>query len=297
MDEFTCIRTFIKVVEAGSFSSAAGETSVSAVARQVKSLEEELGVRLLNRNTRGLSPTDAGRRFYERVTGISNDLENAVSEARSLQEEVKGLLRVSLRVAMGTTVVVPELPKLLAQYPELCLEIQLTDERQDLIANNIDVAVWLGHLPDSHIVARRLSRSQRIVCGTQAYFERHGVPHIPQDLPQHNCLLYTAATFGTRWSFTKEGEYVEVEARGSIRTDNGLILLSSALADIGIIVVHEWMVRQHLAERRLVKVLTDYKVNPRPGDADLYAVWPSSRGMSRKVRAFVDFLLEAFARL
>jgi len=295
MDEFTCIRTFMKVVEAGSFSSAARDTSVSAVARQVKSLEDDLGVRLLNRNTRSLSLTDAGRRFYERVKSLSNELDSAVLEAKSLQDEVKGLLRVSLRVAVGTTVVVPALPKLLALYPELCLEVLLTDERQDLISNNIDVAVWLGHLPDSQIVARRLSPSQRIVCGTPAYFERHGFPRTPQDLSQHDCLLYTAASFSTRWAFTKGGEHVEVEPTGSIRTDNGLVLLSAALEDIGIIVVHEWMVRHLIVEGRLVKVLTDYVVNPRPGDADLFAVWPSSRGMSRKVRAFVDFLVETFA--
>lgn len=295
MDDFTCIRTFIKVVEARSFSGAARDTSVSAVARQVKSLEDHLGVRLLNRNTRSLSLTEAGRRFFERVTSISNDLESAVSEAKSLQAEVKGLLRVSLRVAAGTTVVVPALPRLLAQYPDLCLEILLTDERQDLIANNIDVAVWLGHLPDSHIVARRLSPSQRIVCGTPAYFEKHGVPRTPDDLRRHNCLLYTAATFSSRWAFSREDEHVDVEARGSIRTDNGLVLLASALADVGIIVVHEWMVRSLIVEGRLAKVLTEYKVNPRPGDADLFVVWPSSQGMSRKVRAFVDFLLETFA--
>src|SRR5206468_4551475 len=139
MDEFTRIRTFMKVVEAGSFSAAARDvSSTSSVARQVKSLEDELGVRLLNRSTRSLSLTDAGRRFHERVSAIANDLDNATSEAKSLQEEVKGVLRVCLRVTAGTTVVVPALPELLARYPELQLEITLDDERRDLIANNID---------------------------------------------------------------------------------------------------------------------------------------------------------------
>src|SRR5205085_2379315 len=136
MDDFTRIRTFMKVVQAGSFSAAARDvSSTSSVARQVKSLEDELGVRLLNRSTRSLSLTDAGRRFHERVTAIANDLDNATSEARSLQEEVKGLLRVSLRITAGTTIVVPALPRLLARYPELQLEITLADDRRDLIAN------------------------------------------------------------------------------------------------------------------------------------------------------------------
>ena len=295
LDDFTRIKTFIKVVEAGSFSAAARDlVSVSSVARQVKSLEDELGVRLLNRSTRSLSLTDAGRLFHERVTAIANDLTKAKSEVSSLQEEVRGVLRASLRVAAGTTVVVPALPRLLARYPDLELDISLTDERRDLIANNIDVAMWLGALPDAEIVARRLSPTRRLACGSPAYFQRQGVPHTPQDLGHHSCLVFAAPSYRNRWGFTRDGQLEEVEVRGSIRSDNGLVLLSSAMADLGIIIAHEWMVRSALADGRLVQVLGSYTVNPRPGDADLYAVFPSSRGLSRKVRAFVDFLIEIF---
>ena len=296
MDEFTRIRTFIKVVEAGSFSAAARDvSSISSVARQVKSLEDELGVRLLHRSTRSLSLTDAGRRFYDRVTAISHDLNTALSEAKSLQEDVKGLLRVSLRVTAGMLVVIPALPRLLAQYPELELDITLSDERRDLIANNIDVAVWLGDLPDAEIVARRLSPSRRIVCGSTAYFKKHGIPQTPQDLRDHNCLLFAAPSYRNRWSFTRDGKQDDVEVHGSIRSDNGLVLLASGVADLGVIIVQEWMVRNLLAEGRMTRVLSEYTVNPRPGDAELHAVYPSSRGLSRKVRVFVDFLIETFA--
>jgi DNA-binding transcriptional LysR family regulator len=296
MDDFTRIQTFIKVVEAGSFSAAArDQSSTSTVVRQVKSLEDELGVRLLNRSTRRLSLTDAGRRFYDRVTPISQELKKAKSEVISLEEDVKGLLRACLRVTAGTTVVVPALPKFLSQYPELELDISLTDERRDLIANNIDVAMWLGELPDSGLVARRLSRSGRIVCGSPAYFERHGIPRKPQDLGHHNCLMFTAPSYGNRWSFSREGQIEVVEVRGSVRSDNGMVLLSSGLASLGVIIVHKWMVRDLLAQGRLITVLREYTVNPRPGDADLYAVFPSSRNLSRKVRVFVDFLVEAFS--
>lgn len=295
MDDFTRIRTFIRVVDAGSFSAAARDVgSVSAVARQVKSLEDELGARLLNRSTRSLSLTDGGRRFYERVSTIVNDLINAKSEVSALQHEVKGVLRASLRITAGTTVVVPALPKFLARYPDLELDLALTDERSDLIANNIDVALWLGALPDSEIVARRLSPTQRIVYGSPRYFQRHGVPQSPQDLKRHSCLLFAAPSYHNRWGFSLDGQHDEVEVRGSIRSDNGLVLLSSALADLGIGIAHEWMVRRHLADGQLVRVMRDYTVNPRPGDADLYAVFPSSRSLSRKVRVFVDFLIEAF---
>lgn len=296
MDEFTRIRTFIKVVETGSFSAAARDvSSISSVARQVKSLEDELGVRLLNRSTRSLSLTDSGRHFYERAVAIAHDLDSTLSQVKSLQEEVKGLLRVSLRVAAATTVVVPALPRLLAQYPELQVDISLNDERPELTANNIDVAMWLGEVHDAGIVARPLSASRRIVCGSPPYFEKNGIPATPQDLRHHNCLLFAAPSYRNRWGFTRGGEQEEVEVRGSMRSENDLALLSSGLADLGVIIVHEWMVRHLLADGRMVRVLTEYSVNPRPGDAELYAVYASSRGLSRKVRAFIDFLVETFA--
>jgi DNA-binding transcriptional LysR family regulator len=295
MDEFTRIQTFIRVVEAGSFSAAARDlSSTSSVARQVKALEDELGVRLLHRSTRSLSLTEPGRLFYERACAIANDLGNAMSEARSFQDSVKGVLRVSVRVSAGTTLIVPALPAFMAQYPELTLDISLSDERRDLVANNIDVAVWMGHMPDSEIVARRLSPSQRIVCASPAYLERRGIPRTPQELRGHDCLLYTARSYGNRWTFSRDGQQEEIQVDGSIRTDNALVLESAALSGIGLIVVHEWMVRRHIVEGRLARVLADHVVHPRPGDAELYAVYPSSRGLSRGVRAFVDFLVDLF---
>jgi DNA-binding transcriptional LysR family regulator len=170
----------------------------------------------------------------------------------------------------------------------------LSDERRDLVANNIDVAVWMGHLPDSEVVARRLSRSQRIVCGAPAYFERRGVPRTPADLREHNCLLYTARSYGTHWAFTRDGHREEIDVHGSLRTDNALVLLSAAVSGLGLVVVHEWSARSQIAQGSLTRVLDDYMVNPRPGDAELYAVYASSRGLSRKVRVFVDFLVDLF---
>lgn len=295
MDELARIQTFIKVVQAGSFSAAArNESSTSSVARQVKSLEDDVGVRLLNRSTRSLSLTEPGHLFYERVCAIARDLDNATLEAKSFQESVRGELRVSLRISAGTTIIVPALPRLLSQYPELSIDITLTDERRDLIANKIDVAVWMGDMPDSEIVARRLSPSQRIVCATPAYFERHGLPQKPDDLLQHNCLLFNARSYGNKWIFSKDGQTEDVDVKGNLRTENGLVLISAALADLGVIVVNEWTVRSFISQGRLIKILADYAVNPTVGGTELYAVYPSSRGLSRKVRAFVDFLVPLF---
>lgn len=295
MDELGRVNTFIKVVEAGSFSAVARhESSVSTVARQVKSLEDELGVRLLNRNTRSLSLTEPGRLFYERVCAISNDLKQAKSEATSFQESVKGVLRVSLRVTAGAAIIVPALPALLEQYPELNIDVTLTDERCDLVADNIDVAVWIGDLPNADIVARRLSPSRRIVCGSPAYFQRHGIPQIPADLHRHNCLLFTAPSHGDVWEFHKDGECEKIKVQGNLSSANGLVLRSSAMADLGMIVVHEWMVRLDMSQGSLIRVLSDYVVKLTATEAELHAVYSSSRGLSLKVRVFVDFLLELF---
>lgn len=295
MDEFSRILTFIKVVKAGSFSAAARhESSISSVARQVKSLEDELGLRLLNRSTRSLSLTEPGRIFYERACHIANDLNNAKLEAKSFQESVKGVLRVSLRVSAGASTIVPALPALLKQYPELSFDISLTDERRDLVAENIDVAVWMGALPNSDLIARRLSRSKRIVCATPRYFEMCGTPQKPEDLLAHNCLLFSGPNYGSAWGFSKEGHLKEVHVNGNLKSSNALVLLNAALADLGVIVVHDWMVQSLITQGRLVRVLGDYTVSPTPADAELFAVYPSSRGLSLKVRVFVDFLVDLF---
>lgn len=296
MEELARIQTFIKVVEAGSFSAAARDSSsISSIARQVKSLEDELGVRLLNRNTRNLSLSEPGRLFYERARKLSADLGNAKSEARSFQDSAKGILRVALRVSTGTTIIVPALPTFLEQYPELDVDVILTDERLDLVADNIDVAVWMGELPDSEIVARRLSPAQRIVCGSPGYFERFDRPQTPQDLLRHSCLLFSAPAYGTTWQFQQDAEFERVEVGGRLRSGNVLVLLSAALSGLGLIMVHEWMVRQRIALGQLERVLDSYTASPIASDADLHVVYASSRGMSLKVRVFVDFLVKLFA--
>ena len=296
MNELGRVRTFIKVVEAGSFSAAARhESSVSSVARQVKSLEDELGVRLLSRNSRRLSLTEPGRVFYERARAISNDLDAAKHEATSFQDSVKGLLKVSLRVSAGASLITPALPAFLKQYPELTIDVTLTDERVDLIANNIDVAVWMGDLPDSDIVARQLSTSRRIMCGSPAYFKARGIPKDPEELHQHNCLIFSAPNYPDSWIFEKDGARQEVRVAGNMRSSNGLALLSAALADLGLIVVHEWMVRPQLAEGRLIRVFDEYAIKPTLAEAPVHVVFPSSRGLSLKVRTFVDFLVALFS--
>lgn len=296
MDELLKIRTLVQVVEAGSFSAAARHTnvSISAIARQVKALEEDLGVRLLNRTTRHQALTEAGAIFYDRARSILQEVERARRDASSFQREVKGLLRVTLRVSAGTAVIVPALPRFLERYPELTVNVTLSDERTDLVARGIDVAVWLGHLDDSGVVARRLTQTRRVVCASPEYFARHGEPKKPGDLAHHNCIVYTSTHYARAWRFVKGEERIDVPVRGSLESPDAHVLMSCALSGLGLVVVPDWMVRAPIAEGRLRTVLGAYVVSPTEYDAALYAVYPHSRGLSPKARAFVDFLLELF---
>ena len=296
MDELLKIRTLVQVVEAGSFSAAARHTniSISAIARQVKALEEDLGVRLLNRTTRHQALTEAGAIFYDRARSILQQVERAKRDASSFQKEVKGLLRVTLRVSAGTAVIVPALPRFLERHPELVVSVTLSDERADLVVGGIDVAVWLGHLDDSGVIARRLTHTRRVVCGSPEYFARYGEPRQPGDLVHHNCIVYTSSQYARAWRFARGEECNDIPVRGSLESPDAPVLMSCALSGLGLVLVPDWMVRRPIAEGRLRTVLSDYIASPTDYDAALYAVYPHSRGLSPKARAFVDFLLELF---
>ncbi|MGB3339476.1 MAG: LysR family transcriptional regulator [Devosia sp.] len=295
MDELVNIKTFIDVIECGSFSAAARrkDTTVSSVARQVKALEDELGVRLLNRTTRSNSLTEAGENFYERARTVVAELRSAKQEASSFQTTVKGLLRVCLRVS-PSRVILPAIPAFLERHPGLVIDVMLSDERFDLVANKIDVAVWLGHLEDSRTVARRLTPSRRMVCASPQYLDRHGVPEAPQDLASHNCLLYQGSIYEDFWRFTRGGEQLDVTVSGNLRTNSSLVLLSSVMGGMGLAVLQEYTVRAALADGSLKCVLEDYEVSPTEMDTAVYAVYPHARGITRKSRVFIDFLAEIF---
>lgn len=296
MDDIKRLRTFLNVVDSGSFSGAARDVaSVSAITRQVKSLEDELGARLMNRNSRRLSLTEAGQRLYERGKLIITELEQVKSEVVSMQEEVRGVLRVAMRTAAGMVLVVPALPRLLRDYPDLEVDIILTDERLDFIAQKIDVQIWMGDLPDSDLIARLLSRTNRRLCASPDYLDRHGTPLHPSDLAVHDCLRFTARSYGPNWTFRRGPESVEVAVNGPIRANNGLVLLDAAVNGLGFVSLPEWMARSPLHAKQLVRVLPDWEVDPVGTHAEHFAVFPSSRGLSRKVRVFVDFLVTVFS--
>ena len=248
VDELKLDRAFVLVVEKGSFSAAARhlDTSVTSVARQINRLEATLGIRLLNRTTRRQSLTEVGTLYYQRLTELIRQIDDVKREVSGYQKTVKGRLRVHLRISVGNEIIVPALKDFLAENQEVMIDVTLTDERADLVGLGIDVAVWLGSLEDSSLIARRLSPSRRVLCGSPGYLETNGHPTTPQDLVKHNCLVYRAKNYDNRWRFTRDATTVEIPVSGNLETDSGAALFTSAMSGLGLVIMQELTVRKPL---------------------------------------------------
>ena len=296
MDEVLTNRAFIQVVESGSFSAASRELgiSVATVARQINSLESRLGVHLLHRTTRTLSLTEAGRLYWDRIREVLRLYDSVKREVASYQKDVKGLLRMQLRHSVGNQVIVPALPGFLEKYPNIRLEVTLTDIREDLVAQGIDIAVWLGSLEDSSLIARRLSPGRRMVCCSPAYVAKRGLPDSPAALVSHNCIIYRAKNYDNSWRFTKDGKTTSVNVTGDLESDSSAVLLTSAINGHGLAMLQAAMVRSAVASGELVDVFPGYQVSSTDADTALFAVYPGSKQTSPKTRAFIEFLVRLF---
>ncbi len=296
MDELTAIRVFVKVAEAGSFSEAGRrlDMATSSVSRQINALEESLGVRLFKRSTRNLVLTEAGQTYLVSVNPALRQLELARRSAHSYQRTISGSIRVHVRTSAGTEVIVPALSSFLERYPDIEIDITLTDERVDLLANGVDVAVWLGKLEDSSMVARSLSGSKRLVCGSPDYLRRYGIPSKPEDLLHHSCLIYQQLNYSKEWRFRKGDESITVPVTGRLRTSNSVVLMAGAKQGLGLVMLQDWMVRKSEEDGVLQTVLRDYEAFPTESDTSLYVVYPQRQGLPLKVRVFIDFLVQLF---
>lgn len=289
-------RAFLQVVESGSFSAAAAEigVSVATVARQVNSLEQRLGVHLLHRTTRSLSLTEAGKLYHARIREVLQTYDSVKREVASFQKDVKGLLRLHLRHSVGNQVIVPALPAFLKKHPNIKLDVTLTDVREDLVSQGVDVAVWLGSLEDSSLIARRLSPGKRLVCCSPGYLAANGMPTNPDALETHNCIVYRAKSYDSSWRFTKDGKTTSVSVSGNLESESSAVLMTAAINGLGLVMLQEAMVRASIQSGALVDVFPDYQVSSTDSDIALYAVYPGSKQTSPKTRAFIDFLVRLF---
>lgn len=292
MDRLDDMLAFIKVVDAKSFTAAADRLNLSksVVSRRIAELENRLGARLLNRTTRKLSLTEVGQAFYERCTRILSDLDEAERAVADLHSAPRGRLRVNAPLSFGLLHLAPAVAEFMERFPAIEVDIDLNDRYVDLFDEGYDVAVRIGRLRDSSLIAKRLAPNRRVVCASPAYLEKYGTPQVPEDLTQHSCLLYTNVPTAEQWQFRVDGEQRTVRVSGCLRANNGDILLAAAIAGHGITVTPTFMCGEALASGRLECILSEYTMS----DSAVFAVYPQNRHLSPKVRAFVDFLALRF---
>jgi DNA-binding transcriptional LysR family regulator len=293
MDRLAALEAFVRVAETHSFSEAARRlrASKSLVSRQVAALEADLGARLFHRTTRSLTLTEAGQGYYERAARILADLDEANLSVSRLQAAPRGRLRINAPMSFGYLHLAPAIPEFLARHPEVAIDMVMNDRFVDLVDEGFDVAVRIARMADSSLVARKLAPIRRAICASPAYFARHGVPATPDDLKVHECLTYSNLPTPGEWRLLHPGGRPwPVEIKGRFQANNGDALLAAALAGLGVINQPTFIVGRDLQAGTLVSVLTEFT----PQDSALHAVYPHSRHLSPKVRAFVDFLVERF---
>lgn len=295
LDRITGMQVFVRVATAGGFSAAARTSRLSQtmVTKHVTALEERLGVKLLNRTTRRVTLTEAGRRYLASCERILGEIEEADREASADRLEPRGTLRLNVPLSFGLREMAPCLVEFQARYPAVPVDLGLTDRTIDLVDEGWDMAVRIGRLKDSSLVARRLAPCRMVVCAAPAYLERHGTPRTLEDLQAHQCLLYTLPTESAaeRWGFGPTGD-VMVPVRGPLRASNGDALCLAAVAGQGIVYQPTFMAAEYLRDGRLTAIRLDH---PARQDSAVHAVLPPGRNPPAKTRAFVDFLARRLA--
>jgi len=285
---------FVKVVEQGSFARAAERLSISSsvCSRQIADLEAHLGARLLNRTTRRLSLTESGRGFHERCVQLLADLDDAERAAGESAARPRGTIRLTTSINFGVRHVAPAIAAFLARHGEVRFDVSLSDRVVDLVEEGFDLGIRIGTAGPHNVVARKLGETRIVPCASPDYLAKHGTPQVPEDLAGHNCFTYEYVTPRNVWTFRDgDGRERPVRVSGNLHSNNGDLLAVAAARGAGIVFEPAFMVGPEVRAGRLVPLLQDFMPAPLP----IYAVYPSRKHLSAKVRLFVDFLLEHFA--
>ncbi|WP_395675419.1 LysR family transcriptional regulator [Inquilinus sp.] len=294
MDRLTTLDLFVRIVDAGSFAAGAEQLGQSRAlaSRAILDLETRLGTRLLNRTTRRLSLTEAGAAFYRRAQRITADMAEAEEEATALHARPRGLLRVNAPMSFGVLHVAPALAAYLERYPEVSVDLTLNDRVVDLLEDGYDLAIRIGRLADSSLIARRLAPCRILLCAAPSYLAAHGTPEHPSDLVRHRCISYAYGANRDEWILTGPGGEVRVRIGARLQVNNGDAIQAAIREGYGIARQPDFIAAPDLAAGRMVQVLPEWRL-PEMG---IHAVYPPARTLSAKVRSFVDFMAERFAR-
>ncbi len=286
--DLVALRSFISVVDTGSFNQAAEllNASTAAVSRRVSGLETALDVRLLNRTTRRLELTEAGQQFYQDVVNIFQSLDEAQERIQSRSQNLKGNLRISAPLSFGITSLNPIITGFMKLHPELKIHLQLEDHRTDFVAEGIDVGIRVGRLEDSSLVAIPITKISSKVYAAPNYLAKHGLPNAPEDLIRHNCLRYSLISPKLGWIFQENGVERSIEVGGTLTCNNGNALKEAAVAGIGIVQSPTFIIGDAVEKGQLIEILSQYQAE----SFGLYAIKLSRKFTSAKVNAFVDFL-------
>jgi DNA-binding transcriptional LysR family regulator len=296
MDRVTGILLYVRIVETGSFSKASADLGITqpTATKHVAALEDKLGARLLNRNTRGVSTTEVGTLYYEKCKNIQRELEDADTLAALLQSRVGGTLRISSSVAFGRRVITPIVLGFMQEHPELSVDLSFDDRYVNLVEQGIDIALRMGRLADSTLGARYLGINPWLVVAAPHYLARAGTPQSLQDLNGHACLIYSSVQGDDRWQFTPpHGVSQAVPVRGPLRSNNLSAVLDAAIAGHGLAALPWYVAREAVADGRVVQVLSGYALPVQ----ELHAVFPSPKLVSSKVSTFISHLQEQLAEV
>ena len=293
MDRLENMHIFTKIVEAGSISGAAERLGVakSAVSRRLKELEEHLGVELFHRTTRRMNLTDTGRAFYQQAIRILEDVVEAELATSQAHSTLKGNLKVALPSSFGSMHMGPAINEFLQIHPQIEFDLDFNDRQVDLIQEGFDLAIRIASLPDSSLIARRLAPVKHVLCASPDYLEKHGTPQSLDDLPNHQCLAYSLLHDYQTWTFTdKNNQETKITMIPHIKASAGEFLRDAAVNAQGIVLLPTFIVYKEIESATLVPLLNEYH----PWQIDAYAVYPQTRHLSQRVRAFVDFLVKRF---
>ena len=293
MNQLEDMRIFVSTVDAQSFTAAADKLGLSKqfISRRIMTLEERLGARLLIRTTRKLSVTDTGRAYYERALKIIDEVNDAEQLVSSQNTSPRGTLRISAPMSFGTLHLGPAVARFMAQCPDVRIELDLSDRFVDIVGEGYDMAIRIGNLADSSLVARQIAPAQIVTCASPAYLKQRGKPKSPTDLKEHDCLLY-GHNRNVEWVFVDKGKTLHLPVKGRLRANNGELACTAAIEGLGIVLLPTFIVGAALRSKQLVTILDAYA----PPPLTIYAVYPQHRQSSLAVKAFTDFLRTTFGK-